>query len=124
MFDFILTIHILGAAMVGLAVFFALRDVVGNRVATLATQVHRLSFGLFFQIATGSIMAVLTPGVSLIMYCQNMGIYATVVLLTIFVVYKKMLTLGEVSLFPRRFVAGAAALSTASIVPVFVSVVV
>lgn len=121
MTDIILGTHILGALIVGGIILVVLRDVYRDDTLRLPRYARSLSIGLFFQIVSGSALTLLTPGVSLFNYCQNIGAYALVIFLSLFILYRKLTVRDEAKLFPTRFVYATALGSGASMLPVFVT---
>lgn len=102
-------------------ILVVLRDVFRDETLRLPSFARSLSVGLFFQIVSGSALTLLTPGASLINYCQNIGAYTLVIFFTHFILYRKLSLRNEVKMFPTRFVYATALGSGASMLPVFVT---
>ena len=105
MFTTILTVHILGAIVVGAVTLLTLFSVSAENVVRLHGRVRALALGLFFEIGTGSLLAILSPGISLFAFCKNIMLYSTVVFATYVVVFLRLSRMGRAEVFPKRFVA-------------------
>lgn len=121
MFNIILSMHILGAVFVGAVMLIALRDLYQNKTPLLPTYVRNLSFGLFFEIGSGSMLALLAPSASLVAFCQNIALYAVIIFFGHFVIYRKLASQGNALNFPTRFVGWVTLATVASAAPVFVT---
>lgn len=115
----LLIVHVLGAGYVLLVILRSLSASWFSDYAELPNFVRILSIGLLFEILTGGVLAVTSEHYSTVTFCKNIALYTTIISATVFVLYRKMRTVGEVSHFPLRFV-GVASLMMGLMVPLFV----
>ncbi len=73
---FILTLHIIGAFVMGLLAIVLLLSLFRNEVIAVEKYTRFLAWNLGFELISGSLLTILAPEqVSLLHFCQNVSLY-------------------------------------------------
>ncbi len=107
MLSIILIAHVVGALSVGVVVLFLAVDAYRVEHSRLPRYARLLSMGLFFELATGALLAVLTPDVSATVFCQNVLAYASLIFIALLGIAYRLRSVAKQQEFPMRFVGGA-----------------
>lgn len=103
----LLLTHILGSIVVGILVAAILYLVFRGKSSLYKTFALYLGISAGYQLVTGSLLAIATPGShSIFAFCSKIGIYLAIVLATEVLLYVKMRK-NNVVLYPLRAVASS-----------------
>ena len=118
----ILASHIIGALGVGAVVVALAVDVYRRLHNRLPRYARLLSIGLFFELATGSLLSVLTPDASVLAFCQNILAYASFIFIALACIAYRLRSVSQQKAFPTRFVGAAWVGSALVTIPAFVAI--
>lgn len=79
-YGIVLTVHIIGALVVGLYLIQQVTRSIMGRLSHPGTAAARLAYGTLVQILSGCTLALVAPGpVSGISFCSKMGVYLVII---------------------------------------------
>jgi hypothetical protein len=117
----VLFLHVLGAVLLCATALLTVYRAHRGQLTSMGKMIRLLSIGLFFEIASGAFLAMLSATTSLTLFCRNIGLYTLSVFAVLFFVYYKQRQASDVASFPSRFVLMSMLGAIASTIPVFVS---